>query len=84
LVIYIKGQRIAPLAYICIPESIGGQRNWRGKNIGCFVGVFGEDWLEMSTKDVQVIDTLHAMSTRDFVLANRLSYEYDLQGPRYF
>jgi acyl transferase domain-containing protein len=60
----------------------GGQRNWRGRNIGCFIGVFGEDWLEMSTKDSQVIDRLHAMSTGDFALANRLSYIYDLQGPR--
>jgi acyl transferase domain-containing protein len=25
----------------------GGQRNWRGKDIGCYVGVFGEDWLDL-------------------------------------
>lgn len=60
----------------------GGQRNWQGKNIGCFVGVFGEDWLEMATKDVHNGDRFHAINTGDFAIANRLSYEYDLQGPR--
>lgn len=60
----------------------GGQSNWRGKNVGCFVGVFGEDWLEVSTKDTQCIDRFHAMSTGDFAIANRISYEYDLKGPR--
>ncbi|KAJ6082548.1 hypothetical protein N7499_007422 [Penicillium canescens] len=59
----------------------GGQTNWRGSNIGCFVGVFGEDWLEISTKDVQSIDRSHALCTGDFAISNRLSYEYDLQGP---
>ncbi|KAJ5553185.1 hypothetical protein N7494_002563 [Penicillium frequentans] len=67
------------VAWECMEN--GGQRNWQGKNVGCFVGVFGEDWLEMSTKDVQNVDRFHAMNTGDFALANRLSYEYDLQGP---
>lgn len=60
----------------------GGQTNWRGRNIGCFVGVFGEDWLEMSSKDVQHMDRYHVVSAGDFALSNRVSYEYDLQGPR--
>ena len=29
----------------------GGQVGWRGKKIGCYVGVFGEDWLDMAAKD---------------------------------
>ncbi|KAJ5653747.1 hypothetical protein N7490_000750, partial [Penicillium lividum] len=59
----------------------GGQTDWRGQNIGCFVGVFGEDWLEMSSKDPQFMDRSHVLSTGDFALSNRVSYEYDLQGP---
>jgi acyl transferase domain-containing protein len=31
----------------------GGQRDWRGKDIGCYVGVFGEDWMDLCTKDTQ-------------------------------
>lgn len=59
----------------------GGQINWRGKNIGCFVGAFGEDWLELLSKDVQNNDRYRVMSAEDFAIANRISYEYDLGGP---
>ncbi|KAJ6131201.1 hypothetical protein N7523_001661 [Penicillium sp. IBT 18751x] len=67
------------VVYECMEN--GGQTNWRGRNIGCFVGVFGEDWLEMSSKDVQHMDRYHVVSAGDFALSNRVSYEYDLQGP---
>lgn len=60
----------------------GGQANWRGQSIGCYVGVFGEDWLEMSSKDTQHMDRFHVVSAGDFALSNRISYEYDLRGPR--
>ncbi|KAM5467173.1 Type I Iterative PKS [Microsporum ferrugineum] len=59
----------------------GGQSGWRGKDIGCFVGSFGEDWLDMSSKDTQDIDRIRALGTGDFALSNRVSYEYDLKGP---
>ncbi|KAK2758837.1 Type I Iterative PKS [Arachnomyces sp. PD_36] len=58
----------------------GGQTSWRGKDIGCYVGVFAEDWLEMMTKDVVHTDR-HNVPARDFALSNRVSYEYDLKGP---
>ncbi|PWY66901.1 beta-ketoacyl synthase, partial [Aspergillus eucalypticola CBS 122712] len=48
---------------------------------GCYVGVFGEDWLETSVKDLQEIKRIHAFATGQFVLANRISYEFDFRGP---
>ncbi|KAL4871863.1 thiolase-like protein [Aspergillus spectabilis] len=59
-----------------------GQKDWQGKNIGCYVGVFGEDWLDMSSKDTQQVDRFHVLGTGNFALSNRISYEYDLTGPR--
>jgi acyl transferase domain-containing protein len=59
-----------------------GETNWRGKEIGCFVGVYGEDWLELASKDSQGIDRYHVLGTGQFALSNRVSYEYDFQGPR--
>ncbi|KAK2877027.1 Type I Iterative PKS [Arthroderma sp. PD_2] len=59
----------------------GGQTGWRGKDIGCFVGSFGEEWLDMSSKDTQDIGMIRALGTGDFALSNRISYEYDLKGP---
>ena len=61
----------------------GGQTGWRGKNIGCYVGVFGEDWLDLAAKDVQNSGMYRITGSGDFALANRVSYEYDLGGPRY-
>lgn len=55
---------------------------WRGKDIGCYIGSFGEDWLQIQTRD-----TLESTSSRitgygDYLLANKVSYEYDFKGPR--
>ncbi|KAJ5629452.1 hypothetical protein N7528_003109 [Penicillium herquei] len=58
-----------------------GQVQWRGANIGCYVGVYGEDWLDMGSKDTQQIDRYHVLGTGNFALSNRVSYEYDLTGP---
>ncbi|CAI7605688.1 unnamed protein product [Penicillium manginii] len=59
----------------------GGQTQWRGGDIGCYVGVFGEDWMEIANKDVQQIDRHYAVNAGDFAIANRISWEYDLRGP---
>lgn len=61
----------------------GGQTGWRGQNIGCYIGVFGEDWLDLTTKDVQNVGLYRVSGSGDFALANRVSYEYNLSGPRY-
>ncbi|GLI78239.1 type I iterative PKS [Penicillium ochrochloron] len=58
-----------------------GQKGWRGQNIGCYVGVFGEDWLEISRKDPQDVGSYHVIGTGDYAISNRISYEYDLKGP---
>jgi len=59
-----------------------GQTNWRGSNIGCFVGSFGDDWLDMAAKDTQNLGIYRISGSCDFMLSNRISYEYDLKGPR--
>jgi len=60
-----------------------GEANWRGKSIGCYVGTFGEDWVDLGAKDTQHLGMYRITGSGDFVLANRVSYEYDLKGPRY-
>ncbi|PYH28781.1 type I polyketide synthase [Aspergillus neoniger CBS 115656] len=64
----------------CLEDS--GETSWRGKDIGCYVGVFGEDWLELSLKGLDPCpDRHHALATGGFALSNRISYEFDLRGP---
>jgi acyl transferase domain-containing protein/NADPH:quinone reductase-like Zn-dependent oxidoreductase/2-polyprenyl-3-methyl-5-hydroxy-6-metoxy-1,4-benzoquinol methylase len=58
-----------------------GEVNYRGKDIGCWVGSFGEDWCESSTKDQQNYGVYRVSGWGDFALSNRISYEYDLKGP---
>ena len=60
-----------------------GETGFRGKDIGCYVGTFGEDWLQMSAKEQQHTGGYLMTGHGDLMLANRLSYEYDLKGPRY-
>jgi Beta-ketoacyl synthase, N-terminal domain len=56
--------------------------SWRGKPIGTYVGMFTEDWQELHHKDSNFFHPYLMMGTLDFALANRISYEYDLRGPR--
>jgi hypothetical protein len=60
-----------------------GEVNYRGKLIGLYVGTFGEDWLHMMAKDQQSVGTYGFCGSSDVILANRISYEFDLKGPRY-
>ncbi|RJE26620.1 polyketide synthase [Aspergillus sclerotialis] len=58
-----------------------GQVDWRGKDIGCYIGVFGGDWRELQSKDSQRVDRSWPLTTGDFGLSNGISYRYDLRGP---
>ena len=59
-----------------------GETNWRGKKIGCYIGSFGEDWMEIQSKDTHESNRNRITGYGDFLLANRISYEYDFKGPR--
>ena len=60
-----------------------GKTSWRGDTIGCYVGSFGEDWLDLGAKDTQSTGMYRITGSGDFVLGNRVSYEFDFKGPRY-
>ena len=60
-----------------------GKISWRGDRIGCYVGSFGEDWLDLGAKDTQPTGMYRITGSGDFVQANRVSYEFDFKGPRY-
>jgi acyl transferase domain-containing protein len=58
-----------------------GETNWRGKDIAVYAGSFGADWSQIQGKDVQDGGVYAFTGHDDFVLANRVSYEFDLRGP---
>ena len=65
----------------CLEES--GEVSYRGQAIGCYVGTYGDDWVIMSAKDSQQGNGYSVTGHSDLIMANRISYEYDLRGPRY-
>lgn len=58
-----------------------GEVNYRGQPIGCYVGAFSHDWEGMFTMDAYSSAT-YVMGSLDLALAGRISYEFDLRGPR--
>ncbi|PYI00201.1 hypothetical protein BO71DRAFT_455104 [Aspergillus ellipticus CBS 707.79] len=72
-------RQMLELVWECMEN--GGQTEWKGTNIGCYVGSFGEDWLELKLKDPQDHDSYRVIGASDFALSNLISYKYDLGGP---
>ncbi|KAI0418327.1 hypothetical protein F5X98DRAFT_373799 [Xylaria grammica] len=60
----------------CIEDA--GVTDWHGRKIGCYIGNFGEDWLEISNKESQ---RWGGYKTADFMISNRISYEMGWRGP---
>ena len=59
-----------------------GETKWQGKNIACFVGSFSDDYLDLQAKDPLYTGFYKLTGALDFAVANRISYQYDLRGPR--
>jgi acyl transferase domain-containing protein len=73
-------RQMLEVARECIEDA--GETNWRGRQIGVYMGSYGEDWGDMFERDPQQYGIYRVTGSGDFVLANRVSYEMDLQGPR--
>ena len=59
-----------------------GEVEYRGKLVGCYVGTFGEDWLQMGAKESQHSGGYVMTGHGDLMIANRISFEFDFMGPR--
>lgn len=72
-------RRLLEVTRECLEDA--GEVNYRGRPVGCYVGTFGEDWLQMSARETQHSGG-YMVGQLDIMLANRVSYEYDFRGPR--
>lgn len=73
-------RQLLQVAYECIENA--GVCSWRGTKLGCYIGCFGEDWQDLNAKETQHSGGYRGTGYGDFVLGNRISYEFDLRGPR--
>ena len=71
---------LVEVVWECIENA--GETNLAGTNVGCFVGAFGNDWMELSVQDRQDFDRNHVICNHDFTLANQISRLFDFTGPR--
>lgn len=58
-----------------------GEAEFRGKNIGTYIGNFTEDWEDLQNIDLLNFAPYRMVGQMDFALSNRLAFEYDLLGP---
>ncbi|PYI31307.1 putative polyketide synthase [Aspergillus indologenus CBS 114.80] len=72
-------RQLLQVVYECFKNA--GSTSWRGSKVGCYVGVFGEDWLDLNAKETHHMGGYRFTGYGDFVLSNRVSYEFDLHGP---
>jgi acyl transferase domain-containing protein len=74
-------RRMLEVVRECFDDA--GEVGFKGGLIGCYMGSYGEDWLEMQNRDPQQSGINKIDGYGDFMLSNRISYEMDLCGPRY-
>ncbi|GAQ45906.1 polyketide synthase [Aspergillus niger] len=72
-------RQMLEVARECLEDA--GEANHKERLIGCYMGSFGEDWVEMFAKDNQQYGLYRVSGYGDFMLPNRVSYEMDLKGP---
>ena len=64
---------------------IGGtaMNHIRGQNVGVYVGAAMTDYSDLNAKDTEINLTYMTTGTASNILANRLSYFFDLRGPSF-
>jgi acyl transferase domain-containing protein len=74
-------RRMLEVVRECFDDA--GEVGFKRSLIGCYMGSYGEDWLEMQNRDPQRSGINKLDGYGDFALSSRISYEMDLRGPRY-
>lgn len=59
-----------------------GETRFRGADVGVYVGQMGDEWDNMAMLDRQRARSVRPEVSGDYIAANRVSYEFDLRGPR--
>ncbi|RFU77059.1 polyketide synthase [Trichoderma arundinaceum] len=69
------------VVYECLQNAGQNPQELRGKRIGVFMGSFEGDRLELDGRDTQDYHPYRITGYGDYMGANRVSYEFDFQGP---
>ncbi|OBR04132.1 Polyketide synthase [Colletotrichum higginsianum IMI 349063] len=72
-------RQLLEIARECLDNA--GETNWRGEEIGCYVGNFSSDWQDDLSMDPHASGLYRGSGYLDFLQPNRVSYEYGWTGP---
>lgn len=76
-------RKMLEVVYECFESSGTSLEDVAGGNVGVYVGNFTVDFQTMQTRDPEYLHRYSATGSGTAILANRLSYIFDLRGPRY-
>lgn len=76
-------RKLLEVVYECFESSGTPLEAVAGSNVGVYVGNFTVDFQTMQTRDPDYLHRYSATGSGTAILANRLSYIFDLKGPRY-
>ena len=73
--------KLLEIAFECFQNAGYSMNAMAGKNVGCFVGNFTNDYQMMQIKDAESLNRYSATGFGPTLLANRISHVFDLHGP---
>lgn len=76
-------RKLLEVVYECFESAGVSLKQAAGADIGVFVGNFTVDFQTMQARDPESLHRYSATGSGTAILSNRLSYIFDLRGPRY-
>jgi acyl transferase domain-containing protein len=67
------------VSHECLDDA--GEVDWKGSDIGVYVGCFGQDWYDVLNRENLKSNAYQIMGSHDFMVSERISHELDLRGP---
>ncbi|KAL5340198.1 acyl transferase domain-containing protein [Aspergillus crustosus] len=74
-----RARLLLEVVYECLENA--GKTDYRGEKIGCYIGAWGVDWVELTLKDGQQRNPLLGAAAGSFFLSSYIAWNLDLHGP---
>ena len=76
-------KNLLEVVYECFESAGVTLQQVSGADVGCYVGNFTYDYLNVQNKDPEYLHRYSATGMSNSILANRVNHVFNLQGPRY-
>ncbi|KAI1416669.1 putative polyketide synthase [Hypoxylon sp. FL1857] len=76
-------RKLLEVTFECFESAGATLEELSGKNVGCYVGNFGNDYPMMQLADMEHVNRYTASGATPTLLANRISHVFNLRGPSF-